>query len=92
MTNSADNRLRSIDSTGAITFVTTSAHLGRPEGISADAMGNLYVAAMDANMIVRVAPDGTTTPIATGLDAPVGVACDAWGNVYAGGIGAPDGW
>ncbi len=91
VTNSADNRLRSIDSTGAITFVTTSAHLGRPEGISADAMGNLYVAAMDANMIVRVAPDGTTTPIATGLDAPIGVACDAWGNVYAGGIGGA-GW
>jgi len=46
---------------------------------------------MDANMIVRVAPDGTTTPIATGLDTPVGVACDAWGNVYAGGIGGT-GW
>ena len=91
VTNSDDNRLRSIDSTGAVTFVTTSAHLGRPEGISADAMGNLYVAAMDANMIVRVAPDGTTTPIATGLDTPVGVACDAWGNVYAGGIGGT-GW
>ena len=91
VTNSDDNRLRSIDSTGAVTFVTTSAHLGRPEGISADAMGNLYVAAMDANMIVRVAPDGTTTPIATGLDTPVGVASDAWGNVYAGGIGGT-GW
>jgi len=91
VTNSGDNRLRSIDSTGAVTLVTTSALLGRPEGISADAMGNLYVAAMDEDMIVRVAPDGTTTPIATGLDAPVGVACDAWGNVYAGGIGGA-GW
>jgi len=91
VTNSDDNLLRSIDPTGAVTIVETSAPLGRPEGISADAMGNLYVAAMDANMIVRVAPDGTTTPIATGLDTPVGVACDAWGNVYAGGIGGT-GW
>jgi sugar lactone lactonase YvrE len=91
VTNSNDNLLRSIDSTGAVSIVSTSAPLGRPEGIAADAMGNLYVAAMDANMIVRVAPDGTTTPIATGLDTPVGVACDAWGNVYAGGIGGT-GW
>ena len=91
VTNSNDNLLRSIDSTGAVSIVNTSAPLGRPEGISADAMGNLYVAAMDADMIVQVRPDGTTTPIATGLDTPVGVACDAWGNVYAGGIGGT-GW
>ena len=91
VTNSDDNLLRSIDSTGAVTVLQTSVPLGRPEGISADAMGNLYVAAMDANMIVRVSPDGTVTPIATGLDTPVGVTCDAWGNVYAGGIGGT-GW
>ncbi|MFM8894349.1 MAG: LodA/GoxA family CTQ-dependent oxidase, partial [Actinomycetales bacterium] len=91
VTNSNDNLLRSIDGSGNVTILTTSTPLGRPEGISADAMGNLYVAAMDANMIVRVAPDGTTTAIATGLDTPVGVACDAWGNVYAGGIGGT-GW
>lgn len=91
VTNSNDNLLRSIDSSGAVTILTTSAPLGRPEGISADAMGNLYVAAMYANMIVRVASNGTVTPIATGLDTPVGVTCDAWGNVYAGGIGGT-GW
>jgi len=91
VTNSDDNLLRSVDATGAVTILSTSAPLGRPEGISSDAMGNLYVAAMNANMIVRVAPDGTATPIATGLDTPVGVACDAWGNVYAGGIGGT-GW
>jgi len=91
VTNSDDDLLRSIDPEGGVTVVETSAPLGRPEGISADAMGNLYVATMNANMVVRVAPDGSTTPIATGLAAPVGVACDAWGNVYAGGIG-DTGW
>lgn len=91
VTNSDDNLLRSIDSTGTVSILSTSAPLGRPEGISADAMGNLYVAAMDANMIVRVSPSGVATPIATGLNTPVGVTCDAWGNVYAGGIGGT-GW
>lgn len=91
VTNSDDNLLRSIDSAGAVTILSTSTPLGRPEGISADAMGNLYVAAMDADMIVRVSAAGVSTPIATGLKTPLGVTCDAWGNVFAGGIGGT-GW
>ena len=89
--NSGDNLLRSIDANGDAHVMQTSAALGRPEGIASDAMGNLYVACMDANTIVRVAMDGTVTTLASGLITPIGVAVDPYGPVYACGTGG-NGW
>jgi sugar lactone lactonase YvrE len=47
------------------------------DGVALDGRGNLYVAQPVANVVVRVAPDGTVEPVATvadGLDGPTSVA------------------
>lgn len=90
VTNSDDDLLRSVAQDGTVQVLATSAALGRPECIAADAMGTLFVACTNAGAIVRVAMDGTTTPIASGLAGPIGVAVDPYGPVYACGTGSPD--
>ena len=91
VTNSDDNTLRSIDSGGVVSDLAQQFPLARPEGIASDSMGNLYVAVMDGDSIVRITAAGESTTIASGLRKPVGVACDRWGNVYCCGIG-DGGW
>jgi sugar lactone lactonase YvrE len=76
----------------------TQARLNSPQGLAADASGNVYIADRFNNRIRRVSPDGViTTIVGTGqsgfsgdggpatqarLNAPYGVAVDAKGNVY----------
>ncbi len=74
----------------------TTAALGEPYGIAADATGNVYIAEQWNGAIVRkVAPNGLITRIAgasylpgttpatqTSLSAPVSVAVDPQGNLY----------
>ena len=68
----------------------TSAQLSEPQGVAADAAGNLYIAD-SANHVVRKvsAADGTISnvlgngsPGTSGLNSPEGVAVDAAGNLY----------
>jgi sugar lactone lactonase YvrE len=87
VTNSDDNTLRSINSGGAVSDLALQFPFARPEGIASDSMGNLYVAVMDGDSIVRISAAGESTTIASGLPKPLGVACDRWGNVYCCGIG-----
>lgn len=47
-----------------------------------DAAGNLYVADTAVDSVVKIAPDGTQSTFATGLDEPDGLAVDANDNVY----------
>jgi uncharacterized protein (TIGR03437 family) len=56
----------------------TSATLGAPSGVTADASANLYIT--DAYRVLKVTK-GKIAAIA-GLSAPQGVAVDATGNVY----------
>jgi len=74
----------------------TSARFYIPQGVAADASGNLYVSDTANNMIRKIAPDGTVTTLAgstnsgsadgTGTAAsfyyPFGLAVDAAANVY----------
>jgi RHS repeat-associated protein len=50
-------------------------------GLALDARGHLYVSDADAGTVTRVAPDGTRTVVARGLDRPVGLAFDATGQL-----------
>ncbi len=104
-----DGRIRKVDTSGTIrTFAGCGcggngvpaawAQVGGPVGVAADAGGNIYFADQGANMVRKIAPDGTITTIAgtgeagfTGdggpaaqarLWAPAEVALDAAGNLY----------
>jgi sugar lactone lactonase YvrE len=54
----------------------------QPEGVAADALGDIYVAEETGKTVKKIAPDGTTTPIASGLGAPFQIAVDPVGNLY----------
>ena len=92
VTNSDDNLIRSVDASGQVTELRSIAPISRPEGIDSDAMGNVYITAMDSGQLVRVTPDGRSTVLASGLNQPLGVTCDGWGNVYVGGGASGGGW
>jgi trimeric autotransporter adhesin len=104
--------IRQVSVAGAITTVAgngtagfsgdggpaASAQLFRPNGVAADAAGNLYIADTNNNRIRKVSAEGIITTIAGGsvfgysgdgdpaydalLNSPSGVAVDAGGNLY----------
>lgn len=82
VTNSDDNTLRSVTERGSVSVLSLSAPLGRPEGITRDSLGNLYVCCMNANTVVKVDPSGVVTTIAEDLQSPVAIAIDPAGNLY----------
>jgi uncharacterized protein (TIGR03437 family) len=93
----ANNRILKVDTTGAVSTVT---EVSGPQGLARDPQGNLYVSQPNLAMVVRIAPDGTVTPVAgngtalysgdggpatqAGLMLPADVAVDPAGNVYIG--------
>jgi sugar lactone lactonase YvrE len=105
--------IRKVDLNGVITTVAgggrtpnhlgdggpaTEAELDRPEGVSVDTSGNLYIADSDNHRIRKVAPDGIITTVAGNgsggyggdeglatkalLYYPTGVVADGSGNLY----------
>lgn len=76
---------------GTFTSVSTSEPLHWKVSVVAGPDGNLYVSQLFGEMtaqgpgpgrVVRVAPDGTVTPVVEGVMMPQGVAFDAEGNLY----------
>lgn len=80
--NSNDNTLRVVDRRGQQSVLALSAPLSRPEGITRDGSGNLYVCCPEANIVVKVTPAGVLSTFAQGLQRPVGIAIDGSGNLY----------
>jgi sugar lactone lactonase YvrE len=84
------------DSTGLKNGVDTAAYFFSPNGVAADAQGNVYVADAGNNAIRMVIPTGLTTTIAGNINPgsangpattatfnnPAGLAVDASGNIY----------
>jgi trimeric autotransporter adhesin len=93
----ASGRVRKVSPAGIITTLPVSG-VRRPQGISLDNAGNLYIADADAysNQILKFSPDGATTPVAGGgfftrdgipavqaeLNSPQSVAVDGAGSLY----------
>jgi sugar lactone lactonase YvrE len=77
--------------------LATNAALGNPEGVTVDALGNLFIADFNNNRIRKVGTNGIITTVAGGgidypgdggaatnasLCNPSGVAVDAFGNLF----------
>src|SRR3972149_4495087 len=54
---------------------------GDLRGIAVDGQGNVFVADRARGAVTRIAPDGTRTRVASGLDRPVGLAFDPLGRL-----------
>ncbi len=110
--DSANARIRKVDKAGIITtiagngtngynnddVVATLSEINNPQGIAADARGNVYVADTNNHRIRKITPGGTISTIAgtgTGgfsgdggpadkarVNSPKGIAVDSDGNVY----------
>lgn len=80
--NSDDNSLRLVAADGEVSQMRLTAPLERPEGMTRNLDGNLYVCCMNANVVRRVTPEGEVTPFAEGFSSPVGIAGDRTGNLY----------
>ena len=51
-------------------------------GIALDAPGNIYLADTNTNSIYKIAPNGTQSVFAAGVNTPLGLALDSAGNIY----------
>ena len=110
--DTANNRVRKVEPGGNLFTIAgngnasyygdggpgTKASVNQPEGVAADARGNVYIADTLDHAVRKVAPDGIITTLAgTGqpgysgdggpanrarLDHPRGVAVDAEGNIF----------
>jgi hypothetical protein len=59
-----------------------ASRLNGPRGITFDGAGNLFVSIGYAGTLVKLAPDGTQSPVASGLGFPEGLGFDSSGNLY----------
>jgi uncharacterized protein (TIGR03437 family) len=88
-----------VDPTGTLTRIAGNGRAGTggdggsalaaqflfPLGITVDAAGNVYIADRDANVVRRIATDGTISTVAGSggqLNQPFGVAVDGSGNIF----------
>jgi len=98
LSDSGNQRVRKITSSGIITTVLGDGNLATPYGLVLDAAGNLYVSDTDRHKIVKRGADGTVSVFAgTGvagfsgdngpaasaqLNRPAGLSLDASGALY----------
>ncbi len=94
----ADLILRVDLATGAqsVMFDNTSANglLSSPDGLAYDDAGNLYVANLTNDTVVKVEPNGHTTVFAgsPNIQQPGGLAIDGAGNLFVANYGASNLW
>jgi mucin-19 len=73
---------------GATNNIGALATFSGPDGVAADATGNIYVADAGNKLIRKITPAGLVTTFASGFNRPAGVAVDAAGNVYVADAGS----
>ena len=61
---------------------TLATGLGRPQAITIDSAGNLYVPDYNTGTLYKVTSGGTTSTLATGLGGPFAITIDSAGNLY----------
>ena len=59
-----------------------SSFLRNPQGVAVDAAGDIFTVDTGKNRLLKIAPDGTQTTVASELSLPQGVIADAAGNVF----------
>lgn len=67
---------------GASSLKTVTSGLGEARSIAVGPNGELYVSLINDGKVVRIAPDGGKTVIATGLKSPKGLAVAPDGAIY----------
>jgi sugar lactone lactonase YvrE len=67
---------------GTATNYVTSPLLDGPTGLAFDAAGNLFVACIHTDTIVKVTPGGTASVFASGLNDPLDMVFDKAGNLF----------
>ncbi|MCH7605815.1 MAG: hypothetical protein IH962_01555 [Chloroflexi bacterium] len=70
-----------INGGGSKSLIATLAGIS---GITGDALGNIYVAQVNAGIVSKVTPSGDVTTYATGLNNPDGIAFGPDGKLYVG--------
>lgn len=88
VSNGSGDTILEITSDG--TSSTFISGFDEPNGLAADASGNLYVASGDGNLITKIPPSGSVaagSTFATGMSDPVGLAFDQSGNLYVANFG-----
>ena len=84
------SRVIKVTAAGAASLLAaTGITFSRPEGVTADGMGNLYVADGGHNRIVEITTAGVASvltlnslPSPTTLGSPFGITVDPFGNLY----------
>ena len=84
------SRVIKVTAAGVVSLLTPNGiTFSRPEGVSADGMGNVYVTDAGHNRIVEITTAGVASVLAisglsapTTLGAPFGVTVDPFGNLY----------
>jgi len=61
---------------------TVGTSVSQPDVATSPVDGTVYIADMEGNQVVAVAPDGTQTTVGSELSSPHGVIVDSVGNVY----------
>jgi uncharacterized protein (TIGR03437 family) len=98
ISDTANNVLREVNTSGIISTVATNLRLQHPAGLAIDGAGNLYIADTNNNRIMKLAPTGAIALVAGNnvagysgdggpankaqLSFPTGVAVDGAGNIY----------
>jgi sugar lactone lactonase YvrE len=72
---------------GAVKRTVDTHHQGLLGGLAVDPSGNIYVGSNYYPWVLKIALNGTTTEIGTGLMYPFGVATDAAGDLFIADVG-----
>jgi gliding motility-associated-like protein len=67
---------------GAVNGPRLAASFSNPDGLALDALGDVYVADYNNNLIRKISPAGIVSTFASGFNGPGGLAVDAFGNVF----------
>ncbi len=67
---------------GTLTKTVFASGFSNPRNLIIDAAGNVYLADLGANSIIKITPAGVTSTFLTGLSSPRSMVIDPFGDIY----------